>query len=311
MRVNRWAWEKSKGVNAISDRFWGFRVLSKECLIEDFAFESPRPKGVAPKPQYDKMSKNRLGDGNPAFKNIEIYDMEELKIFAQHEFQKLGNNERRFRLLENILREKFPDFRYNFYGKFRENDETRGHNSRNKILAFLLDKDIFWIVDAKAKDRGKLIKVGQDKSPKKHLILNAGKNVLKGHTSLPHKILYNMVKFLDPMAKIEKQIDYRDTWKSYDIYSPEKNILIEMHGHMWHDTNKCKKNLIPLVFKNVKNDEIKKELALLNSFRYEVFWDDQTDMWENKLEEIYGRKSKTYEEAFCEENNKKRTKKGI
>ena len=90
----------------------------------------------------------------------------------------------------------------------------------------------------------------------------------------------------DPKAVLEKQVDYKETWKSYDIYSPQYDCFFEMHGHVWHDITKCKPNMASLVTSNMKNDKIKEELAKSLGKKLFVFWDDQTHLWKKQLKNV-------------------------
>ena len=84
-----------------------------------------------------------------------------------------------------------------------------------------------------------------------------------------------------------------------------------MHGRIWHDLTECPKNLIDIVTKNVANDKIKEILAKDHGYELIVLWDDETADWESRLEDIYGKRPKKYEEALCEETDKKRKERSI
>ena len=84
-----------------------------------------------------------------------------------------------------------------------------------------------------------------------------------------------------------------------------------MHGRVWHDLKGCKEKIIPLVTKNIANDKIKEKLAKDSGYELFIFWDDETDSWELKLEKIYGKRPKSYEQALCEEISKKRKRRSL
>lgn len=305
-KKNRGAWKKSEGVNALLDEYWCHKVLNKEISMEELVFESPREPGTGRPVTLKRISEERKGKGNPSLINKPTYDVLKIKEAATKYFFELGENPSKFKLLDSFLDEKFLNYRYSFVGIFPAHGSKRGHNRRNTILSFLIDKPIEWIVRQKALDRGKFIKEGQRKSQKFDKIISAGRQKLKSFVSIPHRVLYNMILSVDPNAVMEKQLDYGKTWKSYDIFSPKINALIEMHGACWHDWYKCKPSILSLVVSNVKNDVKKKILACNNGYDLVVFWDDQTNKWEEQVHNLYGEKSKEYGQALCEEIDKKR-----
>lgn len=308
---NRQAWEIAKGVDGKGDPYWCVRILNGELSLEEISFQCPRPRGRGTPEALKKISKDRKGKGNPSLLNKVTYDIDELKAPTTAFFENLIGDPKKFNKTNEYLDLTFPDYRYSFAGIFPEHYGKRGHNRRNIILSFLIGRSIDWIVSEKAADRGKFIKEGQRKSDKFNVIQNAGRTGLRGHVTIPHRTLYNMILSVDKYAKMEKQIDYKETWKSYDIVSPTMKILVEMHGRVWHDLSVCKSNLVPLVTENVENDKIKEKLAEDNGYKLYVFWDDQCDIWEAKVEEIYGKQPKKYEQALREELDKKAKRRSL
>jgi hypothetical protein len=304
------AWKKAEGAEALVVENWGVKVLRKELSIDELVFECPRPLRVVRPSTLKNFSKNRTGINNPVSKKKPKYDILKIKEFAKHNFAAMQGDYSRFRKLDDLLEKEFPYYKFNITKDIEmpELGRFRGYNKKNYILSYLLDIPIKEIIYLKSKDRGFYIKKGQQKSSNLIKIKNANKQKLNknGFVSLHHRILYNMVLELDPLAVIEKQIDYQDTWKSYDIYSPKINALIEMHGHIWHSMEKSPKNIKEIVKKNVENDKIKKELANSIGIPVFVFWDDETHLWEQQLKDLYGKEGKKYEEALREESDKKR-----
>lgn len=305
-RINKYAWLISEGLEAKLDESWCFKILDGIHKLEDFSFASPRPKGRMTPTGSKKLSTDRVGKGNPSLINKPVYDVATIKKIAIQTFKDLSADPAKFKKLDDFLDKQFPDYRYSFVEMRFKHGEQRGHNRRNLILSFLIDKSVEWIIKNKAIDRGKFISMGQLKSPNLIKMANAGRKALKSHVSLAHNVLFNMILSVDSKSVKEKQIDCGSTWKSYDIFSPKLNLLIEMHGHVWHDLNKCTSKLIPLVEKNIENDKIKISLAEKNGYNLEIFWDDQTDKWGEQIEKIYEKKSKSYEQALREETDKKR-----
>lgn len=311
-KVKRIAWTKSEGVHGKSDAFWIIKVLSGKCNLSDLSFESPRPIGQNTPEAYTKSSKNRVGLGNPSLKDKPIYPLTTLSSFCKNFYKDNKKNPSKYSDLLNKLTKTFPFYGFSLIGKWEHNiKKDRGHSRQNLYLSLLLDKPVEEIIQERANDRGILIQKGQKKSEKFVKMINAGKDKLKSFVSIPHLTLFNMIQSVDPKAIKEKHIDFQKTWKSYDIFSPKLNILIEMHGHVWHDWHKSKSNMYPLVHSNVINDVIKTCLAEQNGYKLVVFWDDDTDNWEKQIEALYGQKSKKYEQALSEEIDKKAKKTSI
>jgi hypothetical protein len=310
-KIDRQAWLVTEGVNAKGDPHWVANVLNGECKLEDLVFVCPRPLGRNTPQALSKISKERVGKGNPSLKNKSIYNINEIAKWATLIFKNLGSDPARFKLLDAELNKKFPDYRYSFVGMFPKQENKRGYNRRNMILALIINKPIEWVVEQKGLDRGKFIQIGQRKSKKFDKMRCSGRGSLKSFISLPHYCLYNMILSVDPGAIMERQIDCGKTWKSYDIFSPKLNMLIEMHGYVWHDWHKCKSKMLPLVEENVRNDVVKMLLADIHGYKLSVFWDDQTDKWEKQIKELYGKEPKKYEQAFREESDRKEERRSL
>lgn len=311
-KKNRLAWKISEGVNATHNEYWCASVLMGESRLEDWTFDTPRACGQMSPISCKKISEERKGKNNPSVKDKPIYDISTLSHFAKQFYADNSDSPTKYRDLKKKMKEKFPFFGFSFIGLWEHKiTSIRGHSRDNLILSILLDKKVDDIIEEKALDRGKLIQKGQAKSNKFQKMKTAGRKALRGFVTIPHCTLYNMILSVDENAKKEYQVDYGETWKSYDIYSPKLNMVMEMHGHIWHDPTKCKPNMLPLVNKNVKNDKIKEKLAESLGLRFTVFWDDQTDKWEKQIEELYGRKPKKYAEAHSEEIDRKERRRSI
>jgi G:T-mismatch repair DNA endonuclease (very short patch repair protein) len=192
-----------------------------------------------------------------------------------------------FRDIYKNLNRTFPDFMYQFCEINAKTPEKRGHNQQNAVIAYLLDLPIEDIIAMNIKRRGLFISKGQKASPK--CIENASKMgsqmLSKWRVTKPQKALFEMVKKYDKKAVMEYRVKCFDRYRSFDIYSPRINTLIEMHGRVWHDHTKEK--LRELVTKNIKNDEFKKKIAEEIGKALVVFWDDQQEAWEETLRRVY------------------------
>jgi hypothetical protein len=290
-QTSPWAWLKERGVEAIRDEKWLYKVLSKQNYIEDFVFVNPRNRYTARPSVLTEMSKHRMGTKNPALLGKPIYNIKEMKRFSKLLFYLIRNRKNRFSYLVSSLNKSYPQFKWSFVGKFEKNDvKKRGHNNINRILSFLLDISVDDIVRHKILDRGHFISMGQRKSKKMTDSIKEKAGVLKHYISKSHKELYSLIVEKDPDAIIEKHLEYENAWKSFDIYSPKLNTLIEMHGRVWHDPENTKKSLYQVALNNFKNDIIKEKLAKFRGFNYAVFWDDHKSTWKKDIEQLYENK---------------------
>ena len=124
----------------------------------------------------------------------------EMRDFSLSLFDQLAEDPRKFKKLEKALRDKFPNYGFSFVEMFPKNGDRRGDNRQNAIISFLINRTIDWVIKQKRQDRGKLISIGQLRSPNLINMANAGRKTLKSHKSQPHLVPLNMVLSLDPDA---------------------------------------------------------------------------------------------------------------
>lgn len=301
-KVQRLAWLKSEGQEAVSDNAWGISVLSEKTKLEDWTFDTPRKRGQSPPSVIKEMKISRKGSGNPVNKTKPNYDLKELKAGAKNAWNSVQNEDLRIKTFYDLMNKKYPEFCYSLsdlvsakYANIQSKNtiHERGEFSyKNLIVSTLLDIPIEEILSIRRMDRGKMIKKGQDnpKTRKKLLRVlreNKENHLTVGFVSKSQKKLHAYIKkIIDPTAILEKQIDYLDTWKSFDVYSPKYDCFFEMHGAIWHDTKKCKPSMISLVEKNVKNDKIKEELIKGMDKKLFIFWDDKQTTWITQLKRV-------------------------
>jgi hypothetical protein len=300
-RKQRIAWLISEGDEATANQYWGISVLTGETHFEDWTFKTPRPKGTCPPSVLNRFKTERKGLNNPANKTKPIYDLEKLKKGAKELWGSMQDEDLRLNAFYSKFNKIFPYFAFSLSDlvtakqAFKKSIEgERGEFTyRNMVLSILLDLSIEEIILIRRIDRGKKIKKGQDNPKTRAILLSILKNNRKtniiGYVTKAQKKLWKLIKkCMDPDAVLEKQFDYKETWKSYDVYSPKYDCLFEMHGHVWHDLNKCKPQIRKIVEKNILNDKIKEDLAKTMGKKLFVFWDDEMHLWKKQITSIMG-----------------------
>jgi len=137
--------------------------------------------------------------------------------------------------------------------------------------------------------RGRKISRGQKNSEKfiQHASRIGSELLSSRRVTKPHLKLFNLVKQYDENASIEYKLKIGNRHRSYDIYSPRINALIEMHGRTWHDMKKSSKKLDKIRKYNIKNDEMKQKFAITSGYAYYIFWDDEDGVWADTIRSIY------------------------
>lgn len=69
-------------------------------------------------------------------------------------------------------------------------------------------------------------------------------------------------------------VPYMATWRMFDFYLPELNILLEIDGTYWHAKGVAEDKLNATQRKNKKNDNIKNELAKSKGYTLVRIWSD-------------------------------------
>jgi hypothetical protein len=292
-RKHRLAWLKSEGLDAIVNDHWGISVLSGETKLEDWTFDTPRPRGTVTPKTSQKMKVDRKGNGNPVNKTKPQYSLDELKLAAKEVWASVQEEDLRLNLFYKKMSEKLPFFAYSMSNMVPAKSflEKGSGGHKNNVISVLLDIPLEELTHMRAMDRGKRIKKGQDNPKTRKRLLEVlkenRKNNVIGYVSDAQRKLHKLVQeTIDSQAVLEKQIDYEETWKAFDVYSPLYDCFFEMHGHVWHDDTKCKPNMIDLVRSNMKNDKIKEKLAKNLGKKLFVFWDDQMHLWKKQIRNI-------------------------
>lgn len=298
-RKYRSGWLKKEGENAIAQN-WLPSVLRNETNLSDWVFQSPRKRGLCTPIFYENSSRHRIGKGNPAIKNKPMYKVEELANTAQAIWKTLEKSGARLPELRKALEKSYPLWSYSLSGMFGQTSQFRGDNLPNKKLAYLLEITVKELISIAAKDRGKAIKIAQARPATKRKMLRSLQKPIKnqtarGYVSRAHLELFYMIQSVDPDSRIEKQMKFKSTWKSYDIFSPKINALIEMHGRVWHDPQQTKPKIKHLAQQNSLNDKEKEDFAKKMGYNYIVFWDDMKDTWEQRIEQLYGKRPEAFE----------------
>jgi G:T-mismatch repair DNA endonuclease (very short patch repair protein)/predicted nucleic acid-binding Zn ribbon protein len=87
----------------------------------------------------------------------------------------------------------------------------------------------------------------------------------------------NLLKENNIFYKTSYYVKYNDTFKVYDFFIPNKNLLIETDGIFWHGKIKPKKGYYPIQVRNMKNDKTKNRLAKDNGYNLIRIWEDEID----------------------------------
>lgn len=301
-RQHPYAFWKQAGVDAIRDEQWITSVINNQSKLEDWSFVRPRSKGRNREHVYNNMRMTRKGSSNPMVKkHAPHYNQDELKHFTQQAFKEILNkNDIPIRYIFKLLNQAYPNYVYDFSDISHTHlNPSRGYNKKNYILSILLDISVYELIELYKKRRGFFIKKGQQASLifKKTQSLNGSKLLSKMRVTQPQLILFTMIKSIDNNAELEKSIEYTEGYKCYDIYSPLLNSMIEMHGRVFHDSNKTSVSLYEMCKKNEINDKFKKYLAEYNNYQYIIFWDDQTEQWEEMIYTLFNKKGISYEDA--------------
>lgn len=284
-QIHRWGWKENDGKDAVGDPFWWTSVYRGETTVDDWVFECPRPAGVIPPKTLERMSKERIGLGNPAVKKAPKYNLKELKSFAKAQIKLIGTQYNSIPAAVAAIEAKYPKFQYMMTEIFKR----KNHNS--SIVAWALDMSLEKALRWGIKKRGIQISKGQRNSPEFVAMASRQASILcsKWRITKPHIELFERWKREDPNAVIEFKVENGYRCYSYDIYSPKYNLLIEMHGHFWHrpakDSLKSRR-VRAMIKKNLKNDITKQQLAVDMKYNFLVFWDDQKDKWESQIEEF-------------------------
>lgn len=303
IRAHKFAWLKKDGLEAVSNTRWYDSVISGELSIDDWTFETPRPRGSMPPSKIKSMSEARRGTDNPGCKNrIHEYSVEDIKRSAHEYLERMEHDPDLTALgLHPFLSQLYPDYRYQFANLHKEALTTRGDNYLNRLLADLVDMSISeWIRFTRLR-RGKKIQKAQLASEKFRRVASktAANMCSRFRVTKPQLYLFLMIRSIDPSAKLEQKLFDKTIhrYRSYDIYSPKLRALFEMHGRVWHDSTKTTPRLRELAVNNEKNDLLKKSIAERNGFQYIVFWDDECDRWSETLLSLYGTEAISYERA--------------
>mgnify|MGYP000906751713 CR=1 FL=1 len=81
--------------------------------------------------------------------------------------------------------------------------------------------------------------------------------------SLPEKVMFNLLKYLD-IYFIPEKIFYWSDKKRYDFYLPKYDIIIEMHGAQHYKKQGYKNSSLDKI---QKNDKLKEDMAKLNNIK--------------------------------------------
>lgn len=293
-------WLISEGIEALAQNPY-LSIMTDVTTIDFWRFSSPRPIGQVRESTAKRYSDNRKGINNPAVRNkIPNYDINNIKKRAHELLTLITSTGESFRTIINTLESEFVNFgnfmtQYNF----KSNALVRGDNKENRVIAFLLDKEVADVIKMSHKIRGSFISTGQLKSP---IFSEIASKMAAGmfssfRCSKPHKILFEMIKEVDPLATMEHKLNKDKKWRSFDIYSPAIGSLIECHGRVWHDLSATNDGLRSKCLENIENDKFKEIMAIENNLEYIVFWDDETRLWFNRIKSIYGEETILYEEA--------------
>jgi hypothetical protein len=287
------AWLISEGEDAVANNQWFLSVINMETKLSDWTFDSPRPKGVMRASSSKKMGNNRRGSKNPyVIKKVPDFDKKIIEKRGKDLYKEItGGDEKGIGYIFSLLNKEFPDFMYMYADEIGMKSK-RGESDKNTVLAKIVGISIDEWISVSAKQRGKIIRKGQLSSDKfKKIASKIGSEAIsRWRVTKPQIRLFDIIKKFDEKAVLEFRVNIDGRHRSFDIYSPKINTLIEMHGRVWHDLSKTKKGLIEICKNNIKNDDIKKSMALSLNKGYVVLWDDEEDSWEKQVRGIYENK---------------------
>lgn len=106
--------------------------------------------------------------------------------------------------------------------------------------------------------------------------------------SYSEKFVYQMLIQAGINFIPQKEFDWLHN-KYYDIYLPDYNTIVEIHGKQHYEPVKLNKNETPeeTYDKTVKNDKLKREIAIKNSLSYYVIdARESLDLFKNTVEEL-------------------------
>jgi len=94
--------------------------------------------------------------------------------------------------------------------------------------------------------------------------------------TLPEQLTQDLLEELSIEFEIEKSLQYKFSWKHYDICLIDYPILIEVDGNYWHGEKKTVDKKMRLVhYKNKQNDAIKNWLAKKNGYKLIRIWENE------------------------------------
>lgn len=305
-KFNR-AWLISEGQNALAKIDWHYSVINKETSLNSWRFDTPRNLGQMRDSVKIEMAAARTGINNPMVKSKNFsFSKKQIIDWAKAEWPEYLKTATSALNFYKVLNNKFPDFAYIFADVEIPQVRTSGNVN---LLLFILNITIDDWAQTCLKVRGQQISKGQKASQnfKEISSRNASKNLHSANrTTGPQLILFEMINSIDPDASLEFHIKsnmeegFNGKSFSFDIFSPKNNLLIEMHGAVFHKiTKKTNNNMIKIVQSNLINDKNKEQIAKLRGYNLYKFWDDSVHTWEKEIGAIYGQKpSIKFKEAY-------------
>jgi len=284
----RSAWMSALGEEAYRIDNWRPLIWTGEIDIKELSFKPPRKIGVMRPSARKEMSMRRAGRGNPSIKGKPLYEKDEISRVLLGAWEDWQTDHLLYRGIADFCRtieNRLPFWRYSYAGLYLHNTPAE------KTLAILANATGLRKEEISAwlrQCRGNRISIGQNNPETKRKLSASAYAALSGRRiTKPHLRLFNMVRELDPGAKIEFKIDGPVGSRFFDVFSPLANACIEMHGRVWHDTSATTISLAAICEKNVRNDAIKKGMALSAGYDYTVFWDDKQSEWSDSLEKYF------------------------
>lgn len=275
-----WCWLIADGKEATRINNWRPLAFINQLDLADVTFTSPRAKGVMRPSQANKMGMDRKGRNNPASKAAPKYSYQKIEEVMTSALNNWFEDSELYRRQSDFLKSidiALPQWRHSCadldFG-FKKRSQTHPH--LHALISYFTKVPVEeykkWITGIKSKR----IIAGVLGTYGRYLI------------SKPEQALFDRVKQYDPSATQQYEATLPNNWKcAYDIYSPLANCVIEMHGRTWHDPEKASKKLKEIARKHQARDKIKEQLAIDLGMQYLVFWDDEQDKWESKLNEYF------------------------